>query len=208
MIRILIVDDHKIFRQGIVTMLRSQPDCQVVAEAGSGKDAVAFAQRLQPDIILMDVSLPDFDGIEAARRIQTAGIDAAVILLTMYREANLMTLAEETGIMGYILKNDAFDDLLYAVNAVSRGEQYISASLSTESFHTPTYPAGPSPLTGRENEITALVARGLTSREIGKELFVSTKTVETHRANIMEKLQLKGVADLVRYAVRTGLVEP
>ncbi len=208
MIRILVVDDHRIFRQGIVTMLRSQQGFQVVAEAGTGKDAIAFAERLQPDVILMDVSLPDIDGIETSRRIAAAGIDTSVILLTMYKEAKLMALSKETGIMGYILKNDALDDLLYAINAVLRGEQYLSASLSTESFHTATYPAEPCPLTGREKEIVTLVAQGLTSKEIGEKLFVSTKTVETHRANIMEKLQFKGIADMVRYAVRTGLIEP
>ena len=208
MIRILVVDDHKIFRQGIVSLLRAEEEFEVIAEAGSGSNAVRIAQNLHPDVIIMDISLPDFDGIEAARRIKASETGAVVILLTMHKEEELLEMASETGVEGYLLKDDAFDDLVYAIKAGLRGERFTSSSLGPGPVNPPTYPSAPSPLTRREKEIVALVAEGLTSKEIAEKLFLSVKTVETHRANIMEKLELKGLADLVRYAIKVGLIQP
>lgn len=207
MVRVMIVDDHTIFRQGIVSLLRSTEGFEVIAEAGSGAAAVKLAQNLRPDIIIMDISMPDMDGIEAARRIKAAGVGAGIILLTMHSGAGLLEIASETGIEGYLLKDDAIDDLLYAIKAVLRGDRFISATLMREPDKKIAVPSSPSPLTKREKEVVILIAEGLSSKEIAERLFISVKTVETHRANIMEKLGLKSIAEVVRYAARNGLIQ-
>lgn len=206
MTRVMVVDDHTIFRQGIVSLLNSVEGYEVIAESGSGAGAVDMAKDLQPDVIVMDVSMPDMDGIEASRRMKAARIDAEIILLTMHKGDELLEMALDSGIKGYILKEDAFSDLLYAIKAILRGEKFISNSL--RKAERPTVPFLPSSLTRREAEIVTLIAKGMSSKEIAKGLFISVKTVETHRVNIMEKLELKNLAELVRYAVRTGLVKP
>ncbi|RJR36552.1 MAG: DNA-binding response regulator [Desulfobacteraceae bacterium] len=207
MIRVMVVDDHTIFRQGIVSLLNSSGICEVVAEAGCGIAAVELAKDLRPDIIVMDVTMPDIDGIEAARRIKAAGIETGIILLTMHRGAGLLEMARDVGIQGYLLKDDALSDLLYAMKAVSRGEKFTSISAKSDSYPRAVAPP-PSSLTRRETEIVALVARGMSSREIAEKLFISVKTVETHRSNVMEKLGLKNLPELVRYAVRNGIIDP
>ncbi len=210
MIRVLVVDDHALFRQGIVSLLSSTEDMEAVGEAGSGAAAVGLAMDLQPDIIILDVSMPDMDGIEAARRMKAAGIRAKIILLTMHKGTELLEMAADSGIQGYLLKNDAFTDLLYAVKAVLRGEKFTSVSLTQGPVkaHADIPHPYPSTLTTREVEIVALIAAGLSSKEIAAKLFISVKTVETHRANIMEKLGVRNVPELVRYAIRTGIIEP
>jgi DNA-binding NarL/FixJ family response regulator len=201
----MVVDDHTIFRQGIVSLLNSAGICEVVAEAGSGLAAVDLAREIRPDIIVMDITMPDIDGIEAAKRIKAAGIDTGIILLTMHKGAELLKMAEDTGIQGYLLKDDALSDLLYAIKAVSRGEKFTSMSVKSGSRPRAAM-SPPSSLTRREVEIIALVAGGLSSREIAAKLFISVKTVETHRSNVMEKLGLKNLPELVKYALRRGII--
>jgi DNA-binding NarL/FixJ family response regulator len=208
MIRVMVVDDHNIFREGIVSLLKSIDEFEVVAEAGSGSAAVRLANDLHPDVVLMDVSMPDMDGIEAARRMKGAGAAARVILLTMHKAPELLEMAADTGIQGYLLKNDAFSDLLYAIKAVLRGERFTSASLGERSGAAPAVSAPVPCLTRRETEIVALIAAGLSSKEVAQRLSISVKTVETHRGNIMEKLGLKNLPELVKYAIRTGLAQP
>ncbi|PKN67940.1 MAG: DNA-binding response regulator [Deltaproteobacteria bacterium HGW-Deltaproteobacteria-15] len=205
MMRVMVVDDHTIFRQGIVSLLNSAGICEVVAEAGSGLAAVDLAREIRPDIIVMDITMPDIDGIEAAKRIKAAGIDTGIILLTMHKGAELLKMAEDTGIQGYLLKDDALSDLLYAIKAVSRGEKFTSMSVKSGSRPRAAM-SPPSSLTRREVEIIALVAGGLSSREIAAKLFISVKTVETHRSNVMEKLGLKNLPELVKYALRRGII--
>ncbi|RPI24614.1 MAG: DNA-binding response regulator [Acidobacteria bacterium] len=207
MITVLVVDDHTIFRQGIVSLLNTTEGVEAVAEAGSGSAAVALAKDLKPQVILMDVSMPDMDGIEAARRIRAAGVHTRVILLTMHRGPELLELAADSGIRGFLLKNDAFSDLLYAIKAVVRGERFVSSSLAETPGERPVARVSASPLTPREAEIVALIADGLTSKEIAEKLVISVKTVETHRANVMEKLGVKNVPELVRYAIRAGVIK-
>lgn len=154
----------------------------------------------------MDISLPDINGIEASKRIRQKEIDSAIILLTMHNDEGLCEMALEAGVKGYLLKEDAFDDLVYAVNAVVSGEKFISSSLGKDIARLPTLPPPPSPLTIREKEIVALIAEGLSSKEIAERLFISVKTVEKHRTNIMEKLGFKGMAEVVRYAIKNRLV--
>ena len=208
MIRILLVDDHKIFRQGITSLLRSEETFKVVGEAGTGNAAVRLAAELTPDVILMDIGLPDIDGIEATKRIKESNPDTAIILLTMVKDEDFFDMASGIDIQGYLLKDDAYDDLLYAIRAVVRGEKYVSSSLLSDPFASPkrSSPSDEPSLTRREKEIITLVAEGFTSKEIADKLFVSIKTIETHRTNIMEKLDLKGLADMVRYAIKNGLI--
>ena len=209
MIRVVIVNDHPIFRQGIVSMLQSVDDIEVVGEAGSGTAAIILAQNIHPDIIIMDISLPELNGIEAAKRIKEQGIDTGIILLTMHKEAELLNMAQEFGIKGYLVKEDAIGDLIYAIRAVHRGDKFLSSSLNTGgTINLPKAPSASCPLTEREREIVTCVANGLSSKEIATKLCISVKTVETHRANIMEKIDIKNLAELVRYAVKTGLVQP
>ena len=211
MTRIMVVDDHTIIRQGIAGLLRSAEDCEVVAEAGTGSAAVRLALDLRPEIIIMDVSLPDMDGLEAAKQIKGKGIESGIIFLTMHNDAGLQEMAMQTGAGGYILKDDAMDDLLYAIRAVMRGERYTSVSLTAgqakEGGHITNRGWVTQPLlTKREAEVVALVAGGLSSKEIAERLFISIKTVETHRSHIMEKLGTGSMADVIKYAIKNGLV--
>lgn len=202
MLRVLVVDDHTILRQGIAGLIKSQEGFDVVAEAGSGSAAVRLALDLKPDVIIMDMSLPDFDGIEAARRMKEQGCVSEIVFLTMHNDPGLCEAAARIGARGYLLKDDAMDDLLYAIKAVLRKERFSSASLRTERAEAP---AAVSPLTRREEEVVSLIADGMTSRGIADKLCISVKTVETHRSHIMEKLRLKNAADLIKYAIRSGL---
>jgi len=208
MIRVLVVDDHNIFRQGIVSLLSSKKEFEVVGEAVSGSDAVQLTQTLKPDIIVLDMALPDISGIEVAKTLKSLGVKTEIVFLTMYKEKGFLDLAKELGIKGYLLKDDAFDDLQYAIKAVLRGENYISSSFQKNM--TPALPtvSDIALITPREKEIIIMIAQGLTSKDIAQKLSRSIKTIETHRANIMEKLELKNMADIVRYAFKSGLIQP
>lgn len=201
MIRVLVVDDHTILRQGIAGLLRPAAGIEVVAEAGTGEEAVLLARELTPDIIIMDITLPGIDGLEAARRIRAQGGESRVIFLTMHHEPGLCKAALRDGGQGFLLKDDALDDLLAAIAAVAGGATFVSESLRTERQSE----AAP-PLSPRESEVVSLIAAGCTSREIAARLFISPKTVEVHRANIMAKLGVKNVAELVGCAYNSGLV--
>ena len=205
--KIIVVDDHTIFRQGVTGMLKSVDGVEVIAEAGSGTAAVMLAENHQPDLIIMDIELPELDGLEAAKKIKAAGIKTSIIILTMHKEAELFAMASEEFIDGYLLKDDAFDELVYAIRAVLRGERFISSSLGEIKDKPLIVPAFTDTiLTKREREIVAVVAEGLSNKEIAKKLYISVKTVESHRANIMDKLGLKNLAELVKYAVKSGII--
>ncbi len=219
MTKIMVVDDHTIIRQGIAGLLNSVEGFEVVAEAGTGSAAVRFAVDLRPDIIIMDMSLPDMDGIETARQIIAKGVESGIIFLTMHNDSGLCETAMRAGGRGYLLKDNAMDDLLYAIKAVLRGELFTSVPLTNSSILPLAKRAdgtsriggkGTTPLctslTKRETEIVALIAEGMSSKEIADKLFISIKTVETHRGHIMEKLGVRSVADITKYAIRSGLV--
>lgn len=207
-LRILIADDHAIVRQGLRALLE-RAGFDVVGEAVDGQEAVRLAGELQPDIALLDVSMPLLNGLEAGRAIQRVREDTRVVLLTMHAEDHLMAAALRAGIGGYVLKSQAAEDLVRAVHAVARREIYLSPGISK--FVVDAYIKGESapvdPLAPRERQVLQLVAEGKRSKEIGVLLGLSTKTAESYRARVMEKLDIHDTAGLVRYAIRQHLVQ-
>jgi DNA-binding NarL/FixJ family response regulator len=222
-IAVLLADDHDILRDGLCALLGMAGDIAVVGEARTGRETVAEAERLRPDVVLMDISMPELDGVEACRRIRQQTPEVRVLFLTMHESEEYFFRALQAGAAGYIIKRTAAADLLAAVRAVARGESFLSpglaralvANYAERAARTPTAAAeqagaGDSytALTGREREILQLVGEGHTNQEIADRLHISIKTVQTHRAAVMEKLGLRDVTHLVRYAVRRGLVDP
>ncbi|MBI2060919.1 MAG: response regulator transcription factor [Nitrospirae bacterium] len=205
MIRAILVDDHKMFREGLKEMLRATGDIVVVGEADNGKSAHDLVQRLRPDAVILDVSLPDMDGLDVARGFE--GTPSRVVLLTMHDDPVTLARAARARLPGFVLKDSAFEDLVQAIRTVAAGGRFVSASVAAKLDALVFDGRAPGDsLTDREREILQWIARGLTNRQIGKKLSISTKTVETHRTHIMDKLDLHKAADLVRYAMETGLV--
>lgn len=227
-IRVLLADDHDIMRDGLRALLELSSDIRVIGEARTGREAVAEAERLYPDVVLMDVTMPELDGVEACRRIRAQAPHARVLFLTMHEADEYLFRALRAGAAGYVIKRTAAADLLAAIRAVARGESFLSPSVAhalvTEFAGRGARPAsaggGPEgggdtarhdaydTLSGREREVLQLVAEGYTNPEIAEQLHLSVKTVQSHRAAVMEKLELRDVTHLVRYAVRKGLVDP
>jgi DNA-binding NarL/FixJ family response regulator len=209
MIKVLVVDDHTLFREGIINLLEQVDEISVVGQAGSGAEAIRLAQALAPDVIVMDIMMKDQDGIATAKKLRLLGVQAAIVLATMHRERHFIERARrETKINGYVLKQDAFEDLIYAVRAVHRGRNFYSPSLTSELGLSGAEGASAPPLTDRERQILVLIAEGHSSQAIAEKLFLSIKTIETHRRHISQKLELHGPADFTRYAIKVGLVQP
>lgn len=208
MIRVIVADDHVIFRQGLLNLLQSSKNIGVAGEAGAGPETINLVTREKPDIAILDISMPGFDGFEILERIQSMGTGTKVIFLTMHKDALTAKRALQSGASGYVLKDNAFEDLLYAINTVSVGGTFISPSVLESVIKAPLYEDKESRvLTLREREVLKLIATGLKNRQIAHELFISIKTVETHRTNIMQKLDIHTTALLVQYAIKIGLLE-
>lgn len=208
MIRVIVADDHIIFRQGLLKLLQSAEGITVVGETGEGKEALAMIVKESPDIAVLDISMPGLSGIEITQELQVRGSGAKVIYLTMHNDVLTAKKALTSGVSGYILKDDAFEDLLYAIKAVASGRKFISPSISDKIFHPSTFKVvEKNILTEREREILKLIASGLTNKKIADKLSISVKTVETHRARILQKLDFHTTAELVKYAIKTGLLE-
>ena len=214
LVRVLIADDHDIVRAGIRMLLDAQPDIEVVGEARDGIEVVSMAASLEPDVILMDISMPGATGIEATRRIKETGSKSEIVGLTMHAEDRYFFQLLQAGASGYVVKGAAPNELLDAVRAASRGEAYIHPSLQRKligDYVARAEGAGQGStlqnLTERELEVLRLIVDGMTSREIAESLVISPNTVERHRQNIMTKLGLHNRAELVRYAISKGLVE-
>jgi DNA-binding NarL/FixJ family response regulator len=208
--RLLIADDHGIVRGGLRLLLERQPDMEVVAEACDGVEAVQLALRERPDICVLDVSMPRMTGLQATVEIKTHAPEIAVLVLSMYDDERYLFEALQAGAAGYILKQEADTALVNAVRAVSRGEPFMTnaaeQSLLREWMADDS--SGPSePLTLREREVLKLIAEAYTNKAIGETLHLSEKTVESHRANLMRKLEMRDRVELVRYAIRRGLIE-
>jgi DNA-binding NarL/FixJ family response regulator len=208
--RLLIADDHGIVRGGLRLLLDRQPDMEVVAEACDGVEAVQMALRERPDICVLDVSMPRMTGLQATVEIKTHAPEIAVLVLSMYDDERYLFEALQAGAAGYILKQEADTALVDAVRAVSRGEPFMTnaaeQSLLREWMADDS--SGPvEPLTLREREVLKLIAEAYTNKAIGETLHLSEKTVESHRANLMRKLEMRDRVELVRYAIRRGLIE-
>lgn len=210
-LKILLADDHEIVRSGLRALLEKQDDIQVVAEADNGRDAVRLARELKPTVVVMDVSMPDLNGVEATRQILKRRPEVKIVALSMHSERRFVAEMLKAGARAYLLKDCAYDELVGAIRTVAGGQAYLSPAIvgiAVESLVHGTTPAE-SPvstvLSARQREVLQLVAEGLASKQIAARLHVSTKTVETHRQHIMDRLDLHSVADLTKFAVREGL---
>ena len=211
-LRVLLVDDHALVRAGMRSLLQDLPDVEVVAEAGDGADALAAAERERPDVVLMDIAMKGMNGLEAAARLRERLPGVKVIILSMHTSEEYVLLALRAGAAAYLIKDSATSELELALKCVMRGETYLSPAISRQVVDGYVQrvgaSAGPEPLTPRQREVLKRIAEGRSTKEIAFELSLSVKTVETHRAQIMERLGIRDVAGLVRYAMRAGLVPP
>jgi two-component system response regulator NreC len=208
-IRILLADDHVLVRQGFKMILSAQPDMQIVGEAANGREAVDAGEKLQPDVVLMDVTMPELNGIEATRRLVTASPRTRVLALSMHKDAVYVREILRAGARGYLLKDSADADLIAAVRSVAKGEGYLSPAVSdavlTDYRRHVTDPLDL--LTTREREVLQMIAEGKTNKEIATTLNLSVYTIEAHRGRVMEKLNLHSTGELVRFALRSGLID-
>lgn len=211
-LRILLVDDHALVRAGMRSLLGDLPDIEVVAEASDGVEALAAAERERPDVVLMDIAMKGMNGLEAAARLRERLPGVKVVILSMHTSEEYVLLALRAGAAAYLIKDSATSELALALKSVMRGETYLSPAISRQVVDGYVQRvgagAGPDPLTSRQREVLKRIAEGRSTKEIAYELNLSVKTVETHRAQIMERLGIRDVAGLVRYAMRTGLVPP
>lgn len=211
MTRILIADDHGVVRGGLRLLLDRQPDLEVVAEAGDGAEAVARALAERPDLCILDVAMPKLTGLQATREIKAQAPEVDVLILSMHDDERYIFEALKAGASGYVLKREADHELVAAVRAVGRGEPFLTNAAQRRLVREwmADDSSGPSePLTPREQEVLKLIAEAYTNREIGEILHLSEKTVESHRGNLLRKLGMRDRVQLVRYAIRRGLVEP
>jgi DNA-binding NarL/FixJ family response regulator len=210
--KILLVDDHAMFRAGIRALLEAEGRMVVVGEASSGDEAVDRVRQLKPDVVVMDLSMPGSNGLEATRRIAALELDTKVLVLTVHAEEEYLVPVVEAGASGYLTKTSADTDLIEAIRVVARGEVYLPPKATTLLLQRykaseADESAGLHDLSTREQEVLALTAEGYSSREIGKKLFISPKTVDTYRSRIMDKLGLNHRSELVRFALRVGLLK-
>src|SRR5579872_1496235 len=208
-IRILLADDHAVVRQGFKMILGAQPDMEIVGEAGNGREAVELADSLKPDIVVMDVAMPELNGIEATRRLSASAPDARVVALSMHKDNVYVREILRAGARGYLLKDSVAGDLVAAVRAVATGEGYISPAVSNAVLDDyRKHVTNPIDLlSSREREVLQILAEGKTNKEIAGVLNLSVYTVDAHRGRIMEKLNVHSINELVRFAVRNGLID-
>ncbi len=208
-IKILLADDHTIVRQGLKLILSSQSDLQVIGEAANGREVVELAEKLRPDLVLLDVAMPEINGIEATRRMMEANPRLRILVLSMHKEAVYVREILKAGARGYLLKDVIDTELLNAVRSVARGDGYISPAVSgallSDYRQNVTDPADL--LTKREREVLQLIAEGKTNKEVATKLNLSVYTVDSHRGKIMEKLNLHSTGELVRFAIKHGLAD-
>jgi len=212
-VRILLADDHAVLRAGLRALLDAEPDFTVIGEAATGEEAVAKTEALQPDVVVMDLSMPGIGGLEATRRITALKQKSRVLVLTMHSEEEFLLPVLEAGGSGYVRKTHADEDLTEAIRTVARDEVFLYPSATKillQGYKTVEAGGEKSPLdrlSERERDVLGLTAEGYSSSEIGEKLFISPKTVDTYRSRIMEKLGLKHRSELVRFALQTGLLK-
>jgi len=205
MIRVVIADDHTMFLQGLSQLLATVPEICLAGQAQNGPEALGLILEQRPDLAILDISMPGMSGIEVVRELSQHAVKTRCILLTMHTAPELARQALDSGAAGYLLKENAFEELLRAVHAAADGASYISPALHADLFQT-REPKNSRQLTPRETEVLQWIASGLTNKRIAKKLHISVKTVDTHRTRIMHKLDCHTAADLVRHAIKTGLV--
>jgi len=208
-IRIVLADDHALVRAGMKSLLESAEGFEVVGEASNGREAVRVAKALKPDVALFDIAMPELNGLDAARRLGVECPEVRVLILSMHTDPGYVREAMQAGTAGYVLKDAGVEELELAIRAALRGERYLDPRVSKQVIEGYVrgleVPEGPA-LTPRQREILQLIAEGRSTREIAQRLHVSVKTVETHRAQLMDRLDIRDVAGLTRYAIRIGLV--
>jgi len=213
-IRVLLVDDHAIVREGVKMILAKEPDFEVVGEAQDGRQALELVERMKPNVVVMDISMPEMGGIEATQQVKERYAGVNVIALTMHEDESYVFKLLRAGASGYVLKRAAAQDLVQAVRAAAKGEAFLYPSVARKVVedYLKRVEAGEERerydgLTEREKEILTHIAEGLSNQQIAQKLYISIKTVQTHRAHILEKLGLHDRTELVRYAIRKGLIE-
>jgi DNA-binding NarL/FixJ family response regulator len=213
MIRVILADDHHLVRQGIRSLLEKASDIEILAEAENGQEAVKLAERLAPDVLVMDIAMPRLNGIQAAEQIRSLGLATQVVILSMYSDETVVRQALRAGVRGYLLKRSVVEELLLALRAAMHGEIYLSPAVSqmmmTDFLAGQSAAEGVSPfdqLSAREREALKLVAEGATNKTIAEAMQISIKTVEKHRTNLMTKLNVHDLAGLIRIAIKHGLI--
>jgi DNA-binding NarL/FixJ family response regulator len=214
-LRILIVDDHAVVRRGVRSLLQSQKGWEIVGEATSGREAVEMATRLQPDVVVMDLSLPELNGLDATRQILKESPRSEILVLTMHHSEDLARDVLQAGARGYVLKSDADQSLIAAVESLRQHKPFLTSTVTEFMLddyrrrgETAADSVMPQGVTPREREIIQLIAEGKSNKEAASTLGISVKTIEAHRASIMRKLRLRSASELVRYAIRNNIVQP
>ena len=212
--RVLLVDDHPLFRQGLQALLETNDTVEVVGEAGDGFEAVALIRKMTPDVVIMDINMPGHDGLEATRQIKEYCPEAKVIILSRYADHIYVDQALKSGALGYVHKDAVYDELLFAINAVKKDKPYLSPTVLQQvvngymkSTHSSHAMAVYNKLTAREKEVFKLIVKGCSRKVIAETLSISPKTVDKHRGNLMEKLKLRKKAEILQFAKLIGLME-
>ena len=213
LIKIILADDHKLVRQGMRSLLEAQPGYEIVGEASNGLEALKLMEELSPDITLLDVMMPDLNGIEAAKIAQQRGYKSKLIILSMHANSTYVVRALQSGAMGYVLKDSDFSEILQAIQNALEGKRYLSSSIASEVLEILLNADLDKPdllavLSNREREVLQHIAEGNSNAAIAEKLTLSVRTVESHRAHIMAKMRFTSQADLVRFAIQQGLVSP
>lgn len=213
LIKIILADDHKLVRQGMRSLLEAQPGYEIIGEASNGLEALKLMEELSPDIALLDVMMPDLNGIEAAKIAQQRGYKSKLIILSMHANSTYVVRALQSGAMGYVLKDSDFSEILQAIQNALEGKRYLSSSIASEVLEILLNADLDKPdllavLSNREREVLQHIAEGNSNATIAEKLTLSVRTVESHRAHIMAKMRFTSQADLVRFAIQQGLVSP
>ncbi|THB71714.1 MAG: DNA-binding response regulator [Desulfovibrio sp.] len=215
-IQVLIVDDHPLTREGLIAVLKRDEAFKVCGEAGTGEECLSMTAKLEPDVVLLDITLPDVSGFDLARQLLSQRPELKIMAISMHSKMEYLTQAFQAGILGYVVKGSPAQQILEGVRTVARGEYYLDSSISPKVVRKLTSPSsqsepsiheGPQELSRREVEVLVLLAEGLSTRDVSERLFISPKTVEGHRTRIMKKLDLHTPVDLVRYAAKAGLID-
>lgn len=210
-VKVLVTDDHQIIVDGLKSLLNNSEDIKVIGEANNGREAIKIIENVEVDIVLMDIDMPVMNGIETLREISRRRLDVKVIILSMHHETGMIKSLIDLGAMGYLLKSSSQEELFTAIRKVAGGQQFFSTQVTLSLLNKPqnlhnSESEAAGLLTERETEILKLIAEGFSNKEIGTKLFISHRTVDTHRTNLMKKLQVENIAGLISYAIKNGIV--